>query len=113
LALPLYADECVDGRILAGLRRRGIDITTADEQGLLSADDVQHVARAAELGRCLVTSDRDFLVIASNLLSRELFFPGLFFIQSHAKVGEAVRALAEAALFRDPVDMKDRIDWIP
>jgi len=37
LALRLYADECVDGRVVAGIRRRGIDIVTAAEQGLQRA----------------------------------------------------------------------------
>jgi hypothetical protein len=36
VALKLYADECVDARIVAGLRRRGVDVHTAAEQGLLA-----------------------------------------------------------------------------
>jgi hypothetical protein len=39
LPLRLYADECVNGRIVIGLRRRGVDVVTAEDQGLIAASD--------------------------------------------------------------------------
>jgi len=33
--IALYADENVDQRIIHGLRRRGVDVLTAQEAGLL------------------------------------------------------------------------------
>ena len=41
MALRLYADECVDARIAAGLARRGVDIVTAGSLGLLGAADAE------------------------------------------------------------------------
>ncbi len=81
MALRRYADECVDGRIVAGLRRRGVDVLTAGEQGLLSASDAQQMDRATALGRALVTADHDFLVIVRDMHARGAPFPGVFFIQ--------------------------------
>lgn len=77
MALRLYVDECVDARIIAGLRRRGVDLVTAGEQGLLSASDPQQIERAIALGRTLVTADQDFLVIVSDMHARGAPFPGL------------------------------------
>lgn len=55
MPLRLDADECVDGRVLAGLRRRGVDVVTAHEEGLLSASDHRQIERASQLGRTAVT----------------------------------------------------------
>jgi predicted nuclease of predicted toxin-antitoxin system len=113
LALKLYADECVDGRIVAGLRRRGVDVVTVAEQGLLSASDAQQMERATALGRALVTADQDFLVIARDMHVRGAPFPGVFFIQEGTPVGEAVRNIADAAEILDPAVMVGWLEWIP
>ncbi len=43
------------------LRRRGIDVLTAAEAGLLGAPEEEVLARSLADGRVLVTQDRDFL----------------------------------------------------
>ena len=113
MPLRLYADECVNARIVAGLRRRSVDVVTAADERLLSASDEQHLERATALGRAIVTSDRDFLVIVSGLLIGGGFFPGLLFIQPRSAVGEAVRRIAQTAKAFDPNNIENRIEWIP
>jgi hypothetical protein len=113
LPLRLYADECVNGRIVIGLRRRGVDVVTAEDQGLISAGDSDQIARAIALGRTLVTSDRDFFTIADDLMARQTPFPGMFFIQPRATIGEAVRIIGEAAKVLDAPAMESRIEWVP
>ena len=88
-------------------------MVTAREQGLLSATDHQHLQRASELGRAIVTADVDFLVIAREPLARGDSFPGLLFIQQHTPVGEAIRAIADAAEILDPADITNGVEWIP
>jgi len=56
-----HLDESADGRIAAGLRHRGIDVTTPVEVGLRGASDQEHLAYALANGRVLVTHDADFL----------------------------------------------------
>jgi hypothetical protein len=111
--LRLYADECVDGRVVTGLRRRGVDVVTAHEEGLLSASDQRHMERASELGRPVVSADQDFLAIVHDLLTRGLRFPGLLYIQPGTSVGDAIRAIADAAQILDPADMESWVEWIP
>jgi predicted nuclease of predicted toxin-antitoxin system len=113
VALRLYSDECVDARIVAGLRRRGVDVLTAGEQGLLSASDAQQIERATALGRALVTADQDFLVIVREMHARGMPFPGVFFIQEGTLIGEAVRNIADAAEILEPADMVSWLEWIP
>lgn len=57
MTLLLYADECVDARIVAGLRRRGFEIVTAADVGLLGAADERHMAQAIATSRSIVTAD--------------------------------------------------------
>ena len=113
MPLRLYADECVDGRIVAGLRRRGIDVVTAAEEGLLSASDVDQMNRASALARTVVTADQDFLVIAADLQARDVTFPGVLYILQGTPLGEAIRAIADAAEVLDPDDMSNWVEWIP
>jgi len=112
VALRLYADECVDGRIIAGLRRRGVDVVTAHEQGLLGAADQEHLARAIELHRVIVTADHDFLSLIQLQLETGSF-PGLIFILPATAVGEAVRAIVLVATVLEPQDVANWIEWVP
>ncbi len=57
MPLKLYLDENVDVSVAAGLRRRGIDVVTALDQGKLGAGDEAHLAWATAGGRLLVTHD--------------------------------------------------------
>ena len=60
--IAFYTDENVDQRIIHGLRRRGVDVLTAQEVGLLGTiPDVQHLEFAVARGRALLTADTDLL----------------------------------------------------
>jgi predicted nuclease of predicted toxin-antitoxin system len=56
-----HLDENCDPKIAIGLRRRGIDVTTADEAGLLEAADELHLSFCQQQGRVIFTHDADFL----------------------------------------------------
>lgn len=59
--IKFYLDEHVPKAVAEGLRRRGVDIVTVQEQGLQAAKDEQHLACATQEGRVMVTQDADFL----------------------------------------------------
>jgi hypothetical protein len=63
------------GPIAGGLRRRGVDVTTPPEVGLMGAMDEQQAAYSLAEGRVLFTQDEDFLRLdaatrASRIASR-------------------------------------------
>jgi uncharacterized protein with PIN domain len=62
--LRFHLDECVAGAIADGLRRRGIDVTTTRESGLISSGDLDQLAFATREERVLITQDSDFLRLA-------------------------------------------------
>ena len=104
MALGLYADECVDVRIVSALRARGVDIVNALELGLLGVNDAVHAQRAATLGRIVVTADTDFLAM--------LPADGLLFIKPSTTLGAAISKLETIATSRDLEEMLGRIEWI-
>ncbi|MFO1434781.1 MAG: DUF5615 family PIN-like protein [Candidatus Competibacteraceae bacterium] len=54
-------DHHVHAAITEGLRRRGVDVITAYEDGSAELDDNQLLARATQLGRALFSQDSDLL----------------------------------------------------
>jgi hypothetical protein len=110
VSLDLYFDECVNARVIAGVRRRGLNLTTAAEQGLLGATDDEHLERATSLGRVIVTADPDFFSLIKARLDAELPFPGLIFLANSLPVGRAVAALELLATVLNPVEMTNRVE---
>ena len=61
--IRFHLDENCTKAIAVGLRRRGIEVTTTPEAGLLGAIDEAHAAYSLSQGRIIFTQDRDFLRI--------------------------------------------------
>ena len=58
--IRFHLDENVDLAVAIGLRRRGVDVTTTQEIGLIRASDEKQLEFALTDGRTLVTHDEDF-----------------------------------------------------
>jgi predicted nuclease of predicted toxin-antitoxin system len=59
--IRFHLDEHCPTALAEGLRRRGIDVTTTPEAGLLQATDEEQLAFARREGRVVFTQDEDFL----------------------------------------------------
>jgi len=87
-------DHNVRLAIAKGLRRRGIDVLTAFEDGQAEASDDALLGRAAELGRVVFTQDDDFLALADRWRSAGRRFAGVVYAhQLGATVGQIVADL--------------------
>ena len=62
MSVGLLTDVHVPLAVTRGLKRRGIDVLTAQEDGAATLPDGSLLDRAAELGRVLFTQDEDFLI---------------------------------------------------
>jgi predicted nuclease of predicted toxin-antitoxin system len=60
MSVALYMDEHVHRAITVGLRLRGMDVLTAQDDGQRNTPDNVLLDRAAELGRVLFSQDEDF-----------------------------------------------------
>lgn len=79
MSFAFYADHDVDGRIVSGLRLRGVDLITAREDGRAAEADPDLLDRATELGRILVTHDKGFLAEAASRHRRGTWFYGIIY----------------------------------
>jgi hypothetical protein len=107
-------DQHVPGPITAGLRRRGIDVVTAHEDGAAEHEDDALLDRATHLGRVLFSQDRDLLVIAHHWLETGREFSGLVYAhQLNITIGRAVRDLELLAQVLEPDDIYNHIEFLP
>jgi len=106
--IRFYMDEHVDAAVTEGLRRRRVDVLTAQEAGLAAADDTDHVALARAEGRVIVTQDAHFLGLHKAGVSH----PGIAYAPQRTPIGRLVRGLL---LIRDafaPQDMVNRVEFL-
>ncbi len=94
MSLKFYMDHHVPSVIAAGLRRRGIDVLTASDDGAEEWSDEIILDRALELDRVLFTMDQDVLALASERWESGQEFGGIVFAeQTGIGVGQAVSDL--------------------
>ena len=87
--IRFHLDECVATAIAAGLRRRGIDVTTTPELGLEQAEDLSQLDVARKAGRVLVTQDADFL----RLHGQGIPHCGVVYYNSGTAIGTVIKGL--------------------
>lgn len=77
MSLAIYMDEHVKSAVTDGLRARGINVLTAQEDGYARRDDGELLARAWELRRIMFTEDDHFLNIAQEWRDSSREFAGI------------------------------------
>jgi Domain of unknown function (DUF5615) len=112
--LRLYMDVHVKAAITAGLRRRGIDVVTAQKDGGTRLEDGALLERATALQRVLFSQDDDPLAVARACQTAGVFFAGLIYgHQLAATLGKYVLDLEVVCRVLDPEDMANRIEYLP
>lgn len=102
-------DEQFPVAVVTGLRRRGIDVMTTVEAGLLGASDIEQLAHAYSDGRVMVTHDSDFL---------DLHYQGhphagiAYCEQSLRSIGGLIDALRLIYEALEPADMVGQIEFL-
>jgi hypothetical protein len=104
-----HLDENVDPAVAEGLRRRGVDVTTSQEKGLLNAPDDEHIAFALAETRTIDTHDEDFLALAKHGVTHA----GIAYCHQELRsIGQIIAALL---LIRDilrPEDMHNHVEFL-
>lgn len=108
MAIRFHLDENVDHDIARGLRRRGVDVTTATDAQLLGAEDAQHIAFAVASQRVIYTNDADFL----RLVESGVEHCGIVFCPMNSRtVGEIVRYLCLLHDCLSPEEIAGRVEF--
>jgi predicted nuclease of predicted toxin-antitoxin system len=100
--------------ITEALRRRGVDVLRAQEDGAERLEDADLLDRASALQRVLFTQDDDFLAECAKRQANSIPFFGLIYAhQMRTTIGQCVQDLELVAKVYEPSDMAGRIEHLP
>jgi hypothetical protein len=101
-------DEHVPRAVTEGLRRRGADVMTVREAGLLHADDKRHLEFALGERRVIFTQDADFLRLhAAGRRHR-----GIVYAPQGTDIGVIIRGLMLISDILDSDDMIGHVEFL-
>ena len=114
MSIRFYMDVHIPLAVTEGLRRRGVDVLTSQEDGTTKMDDPDSLDRATGLGRVIYTQDVDFLAEANNRQQAGIPFAGVIYSpQLGITVGQSVNDLELIAKVNEPKDMANLVLYIP
>src|SRR5881396_1045276 len=96
------------------LRRRGVEVITAIEDGFSQRDDHELLERAGQLGRLVFTQDIRFKALAEDWQRESRPFSGLLFgHQLTGTIGQYVKDLELIAKASDPTEWRNVVEYLP
>jgi hypothetical protein len=107
--IRFHLDENVDPAIAAGLRCRGVDVTTSPEARLLGARDQIQLAYAHAEGRVLFTHDDDHL----KLNAQGVDHSGIAYCHHlRRSIGEIIDGLALIWEICEAEELVNRVEYL-
>jgi predicted nuclease of predicted toxin-antitoxin system len=114
VSIKLYMDVHVRRAATHGLRRRGVDVVTAQEDGSARLPDPELLDRARSLGRVVFSQDDDMLREARRRQHDGVPFAGVIYAhQLRITTGQAVRDLELIAKVYEPEDLENHVEYLP
>ena len=93
----LYMDTCVHSAITNGLRARGVDVLTTQEDGHTETPDPLVLDRAGELGRVVYSEDEDFVIEGVRRQRAGIPFAGVIYARQNVPIGRCIERLQAIA----------------
>ncbi len=106
--IQFYMDEHIPKAVTEGLRRRGVDVLTVQEAGMLGASDQDHLALAIKEHRVILTRDADFLRMHADGQRNY----GIVFVPHNIQVGTMLRRLMVLFDVLSAEDMINHIEFL-
>lgn len=114
MSVALFMDVHVRRAVTLGLRRRGVDVLTAQDEGVEELSDPALLDHATQQNRVLFSQDTDLLAEADHRLENGIRFAGVVYgRQNDLSVGQAVRDLELIAKAYEPSEMENRVEYLP
>jgi predicted nuclease of predicted toxin-antitoxin system len=107
--IRFHLDEHVPFAVAQGLRRRGVDVTTTADVGLLSLDDQVQLEYARKEQRVFVTHDADFLRLHAHGASH---YGIVYGHQGDHTAGQIIRTLLLIYELLSPAEMAGRVEFL-
>ncbi len=107
--IKFHLDENITLAIGNGLRRRGIDVTTTPEEGIMGQSDEQQLAFSLSQERVIFTQDTDFLRLHHAGLSHA----GIVYCpQTSKSIGEILQGLVLIWEVVNAEEMNNHLEYL-
>lgn len=114
MVVGIYMDVHIPRAITNGLRLRGVDVLTAQEDGTNTLTDSRLLDPATELGRILYSQDDDLLIEANYRLQENINFSGVIYShQLSSPIGRCVDDLEIIGKSLESEGVANRVEFIP
>ena len=114
MPVAFYMDEHLPSPITLGLRIRGVDVLTTQEDRRRRERDSALLDRATELNRVMFSFDADMLREAKERQTHAVPFAGLIFAHpARISVGQCIRDAELVANAADPPDLANQVVYLP
>ncbi len=114
MTVALYMDVHVRWAITDGLRRRQVDVLTAQEDGSATLEDSDLLDRSTALSRVLFSQDADLRREAKRRQRNNIPFAGVIYAhQLRITIGQAISDLEVIATVAESLDMDNRVEYLP
>lgn len=111
--IRLYIDEdSMDRDLVNALRARGVDVSTAQADGLTECTDEEHLLHALREGRVLYSFNRgDFYRLHTAYLAQGKAHAGIILAQQQQySIGEQLRRLLKLMAAKSSQDMQNQVE---
>lgn len=113
--ISLYMDEdSMSHSLLRAIRARGVDVTTAFEEGMIEREDGEHLEYATAQGRTLYT----FNVVDFHRLHKSYLIQGknhggiILAPQQGYSIGEQMRRLLKLVATKTAEEMRNSVEFL-
>lgn len=114
MSIRLYMDVHVPMAITRALRRREVDVLTAQEDGTDQLNDAALLDRATLVQRVLFSMDVDLRREAATRQKAGKTFSGVITTdQLRITIGQCIADLELIAKIADPEDLANRLEYLP
>jgi predicted nuclease of predicted toxin-antitoxin system len=114
MSIKLYMDVHVRRAVTTGLRLRGVDVLTAQEDNAGELDDSRLLERATKLERVLFTQDDDLLREAARRQQTGGRFTGIIYgHQLNITIGQCIDDLELIAQATESASWENQVVYLP
>jgi predicted nuclease of predicted toxin-antitoxin system len=106
--IRFYLDEQVSKSIHSGLVRRGVEVLTSQEAGMLGASDPEQLEFCKQNDWVLFSQDDDFLKLNASGQSHN----GIVYARQKTPIGSIIQGLMLVYQVLDAEDMVNHVEYI-
>ena len=107
MAIRFYFDEHIKLAIAGALRKRGVDILTAQEAGMLGVADEVHFQMAVSQDMAIFTQDTDFLRLHKSGVTHH----GIVYTHRSTPIGKIIQGLLLIYQVLTDEEMKNHVEY--